>query len=180
MRARSDERWRLLREIVQPAMTVPENASAHDVLVQMRDRQQQMAIVIDEFGQVVGLITAEDLLEELVGEVFDESDIRRVMVKKLQDGSLLVNAGISLRDLSFSLGSEFALSSDYETRADTRPARGHSPQRHAYSGERLGYRSNEHAQSAYQAGADAEGSEVIQRNLERPRSINPHSESEQI
>ena len=81
----------------------------------MKEHQRQMAIVIDEFGQVVGLVTAEDLLEELVGEVFDESDVRRIKVKKLRDGSYLMDAGISLRDLSFSLGSEFPLADDYET-----------------------------------------------------------------
>ncbi len=114
-RARSGERRRPLREVVRSALTVPENISAHKALVQMKERQRQMAIVIDEFGQVVGLITAEDLLEELVGEVFDESDVRRIKVKKLKDGSYLMDAGISLRDLSFSLGSEFPLADDYET-----------------------------------------------------------------
>jgi putative hemolysin len=115
LRARKGERQRPLREIVQPALTVPENISAHDVLYQMKEHQRQMAIVIDEFGQVVGLVTAEDLLEELVGEVFDESDVRRIKVKKLKDGSYLMDAGISLRDLSFSLGKEFPLAEDYET-----------------------------------------------------------------
>jgi len=113
--ARSGERQRPLREIVHSALTVPENISAHKALVQMKERQRQMAIVIDEFGQVVGLVTVEDLLEELVGEVFDESDVRRVKAKKLKDGSYLMDAGISLRDLSFSLGSEFPLADDYET-----------------------------------------------------------------
>jgi len=114
-RARSGERQRPLREVAHSALTVPENISAHKTLVQMKERQRQMAIVIDEFGQVVGLVTAEDLLEELVGEVFDESDVRRVKVKKLRDGSYLMDAGISLRDLSFSLGSEFPIADDYET-----------------------------------------------------------------
>jgi len=113
--SRGGERHRPLREVVHPALTVPENISAHKALLQMKERQRQMAIVIDEFGQVVGLVTAEDLLEELVGEVFDESDVRRVKVKKLKDGSYLMDAGISLRDLSFSLGSEFPLADDYET-----------------------------------------------------------------
>lgn len=114
-RARSGERQRPLREVAHSALTVPENISAHKTLVQMKEHQRQMAIVIDEFGQVVGLVTAEDLLEELVGEVFDESDVRRIKVKKLKDGSYLMDAGISLRDLSFSLGSEFPLADDYET-----------------------------------------------------------------
>jgi len=113
--ARSGRRESRLRDFLLPALSVPENLSAYQALLQMKERQQQMAIVIDEFGQVVGLVTAEDLLEELVGEVYDESDVMRAKVKQLKDGSYLVDAGVSLRDLSFSLGSEFAASDDYET-----------------------------------------------------------------
>ncbi len=113
--ARKGERQRLLKEIVRPALTVPESVSAMAVFKQMRAEQLHMAIVIDEFGQVVGLVTIEDLLEEVVGEVYDESDIMRSKVKQLKDGSYLVDAGVSLRDLSFSLGAEFEVSDNYET-----------------------------------------------------------------
>jgi len=113
--ARKGERQRKVKEIVQPPLTVPESVSALDVLTRMRAEQRHMAIVIDEFGQVVGLVTIEDLLEELVGEVYDESDIKRSKVKQLKDGSYLVDAGISLRDLSFILGAGFEASEDYET-----------------------------------------------------------------
>ncbi len=113
--ARKGERHRPIRDIVQSAMTVPESASALDVFKQMRAEQNHMAIVVDEFGQVVGLVTIEDLLEEVVGEVYDESDVIRSKIVQLSNGSFLMDAGISLRDLSFSLNAEFPLAKDYET-----------------------------------------------------------------
>ncbi len=113
--ARKGERQRKLQEIVRLPLTVPESVSAMAAFKQMRAEQLHMAIVIDEFGQVVGLVTIEDLLEEVVGEVYDESDIMRSKVQQLSDGSYLLNAGISLRDLSFALGAEFPLAEDYET-----------------------------------------------------------------
>ena len=113
--ARAGERQRPICEIVHAAMTVPESASVLDVFKQMRAEQIHMAIVVDEFGQVVGLVTVEDLLEEVVGEVYDESDVIRSKAVPLSDGSYLLDAGISLRDLSFTLGTEFPLAEDYET-----------------------------------------------------------------
>lgn len=113
--ARKGERQRPIREIVRAALAVPESASALDVFKRMRAEQLQMAMVVDEFGQVVGLVTVEDLLEEVVGEVYDESDVIRTKVVQLSDGSYLLEAGISLRDLSFTLGTEFPLAHDYET-----------------------------------------------------------------
>ena len=113
--ARKGERQRVISEVIHPAMSVPESASALEVFKRMRSEQVHMAIAIDEFGQVVGLVTIEDLLEEVVGEVYDESDIIRSKVIQLSDGSYLLDAGISLRDLSFALGTEFPLADDYET-----------------------------------------------------------------
>jgi putative hemolysin len=113
--ARKGERQRPIKEITRAAMTVPESVSALDVFKHMRGEQLHMAIVVDEFGQVVGLVTIEDLLEEVVGDVYDESDVKRSKVVKLSDDSYLLDAGISLRDLSFSLGTEFPLAKDYET-----------------------------------------------------------------
>jgi len=100
---------------VKPALAVPESVSGLNALTQMREARQQMAIVIDEFGQVVGLVTVEDLLEELVGEVFDESDRQPRKWRRADDGSYLVDAGIGLKELSGVLGVRLPLSEDYET-----------------------------------------------------------------
>jgi Mg2+/Co2+ transporter CorB len=59
-----------------------------------------MAIVVDEYGTVVGLVTLEDLLEEIVGEIFDEFDRDLERVRRLPDGSFLVDADLSIKDLN--------------------------------------------------------------------------------
>ena len=104
-----------LSQHVQPALTIPESLSAFHALTQLRDIRHQMAIVIDEFGQVVGLVTAEDLLEELVGEVFDESDRTLRKWRRVDDGSYVVDGTLSLKELSGVLGVRLPLSEDYET-----------------------------------------------------------------
>ncbi len=104
-----------VKKYVRQALFLPESASALSALNQMRDASQQMAIAVDEFGQVVGLVTLEDLLEELVGDVFDESDVRRERVKKISDSIWLVEGTISLNDLSYALKTELPRTRDYET-----------------------------------------------------------------
>ena len=59
-----------------------------------------MAIVVDEFGSTIGLVTMEDLLEEIVGEVWDEYDIKDENIKKLTDGKYLINASESIADVN--------------------------------------------------------------------------------
>ena len=66
----------------------------------MRVKKLQMAIVVDEYGTVVGLVTLEDLLEEIVGEIFDEFDRDLERVRRLPDGSFLVDADLSIKDLN--------------------------------------------------------------------------------
>jgi len=105
----------LVKNHASPALFVPESATALSALNQMREASQQMAIVVDEFGGIVGLVTVEDLLEELVGEVFDESDVRQERLKMVSDSSWLAQGGISLKELSFALKTELPHARDYET-----------------------------------------------------------------
>ena len=79
---------------------VPENKKASDLLKEMQQKRIHMALVVDEYGSISGLVTTEDLLEELVGEIEDEHDVDEMRrVHKLPDGSLLVDALISVNDL---------------------------------------------------------------------------------
>jgi CBS domain containing-hemolysin-like protein len=77
-------------DLVRPALVTPESGSAEELLWRMRGGGTNLAIVIDEHGAVTGLVTLEDLLEELIGEFEDESDVRRGLVRRLPDGSVVV------------------------------------------------------------------------------------------
>lgn len=83
---------RPVTEIMRPAMFVPEIASADDVLRQMQERRIHVGIVVDEYGGVCGIVTIEDVLEEIVGEIADEHDRREPEIEDLGDGRYRVPA----------------------------------------------------------------------------------------
>ncbi len=104
--------------IVRPPYSVPEGKRVNDLLKEMQRKRIHMALVVDEYGGISGLVTTEDLLEELVGEIEDEHDIgepRRV--QKLPDGSLLVDAFLSINDLEDLLGIKLEEGLPYDTLA---------------------------------------------------------------
>ena len=97
---RGDEKDEDLSEIIRtPAIFLPENTPALDVLNDMRAGRQHLAIVIDEFGGMCGIVTLEDLLEEIVGEIQDEHDHEHEPIVRLGNGRVLVAASLSLSDL---------------------------------------------------------------------------------
>lgn len=105
-----------LDEIVRPPMFVPESKRASELLREMQRKRIQMALVVDEYGGISGLVTTEDLLEELVGEIEDEHDVGEVrQAERLADGSLLVDGMISLNNLEDLLDIKFEEGLPYET-----------------------------------------------------------------
>jgi putative hemolysin len=107
----------VLTEILRPAFFSPETTQVSRLLKQMQKRRMPMALVVDEYGGVEGLITIEDLLEEIVGEIRDEADREQQPVERLRDGSYLVDASISIRDLAEQHGLHFPESPEYESLA---------------------------------------------------------------
>ncbi|HEY8516088.1 MAG TPA: hemolysin family protein [Candidatus Binatia bacterium] len=95
-----------LRDIMRPVHFVPESKRLVDLLKEMREQQFHMGLVVDEFGSVVGLVTLEDLLEELVGEIADEHDVDEGDIEMLGDGRYRVDATMAISDLSDVLGVE--------------------------------------------------------------------------
>jgi putative hemolysin len=90
-----------MESIIRPPFFVPEAKKVNDLLKEMQRKRTHMAMVVDEYGGIGGLATTEDLLEELVGEIEDEHDVgepRRV--QRLADGSVIVDAQMSLSDLT--------------------------------------------------------------------------------
>lgn len=96
-----------LRELIKPPLFVPETMSASELLSDMRRRSAQMAIVLDEYGVVAGLVSLEDLLEEVVGEIHDELDEGTLPWRWNDDGSLTVKADVSLNTLAMDTDIDF-------------------------------------------------------------------------
>jgi putative hemolysin len=89
----------VLRKIVHPVHFVPETKKVGALLKELQKRRSHMAVVIDEHGGLVGLVTLEDLLEEIVGEIHDEYDWEERAVERLRDGSLVVEGTVSAAEL---------------------------------------------------------------------------------
>jgi CBS domain containing-hemolysin-like protein len=101
MRAeRSGAGSHLITELVRDARFVPENKPVNRLMREMQAEKFHIALVADEYGELVGLITLEDCLEELVGEIVDEHDEEDTQVQRLPDGNYSVDGGMSISDLN--------------------------------------------------------------------------------
>jgi putative hemolysin len=104
-----------LASITRPALMVPWNKPATTLLAEMRAGRVHMALVVDEHGSTLGLVTMEDLLEVIVGEIHDEHEAPTASVTMLADGSLEADGGSSLRDLNAEFGLTLPQSEEYLT-----------------------------------------------------------------
>ena len=103
-----------IRKLIKPPFFIPETMKISFLLKEMQRKRVHMALVIDEYGGVSGLVTMEDLLEEIVGEIRDEYDTESPFIK-LDDKTFLIDASISIRDLEEDHGIEIPESTEYET-----------------------------------------------------------------
>ena len=87
-----------LRRVLREILIVPETKPAGELLVELRTRHVGMAVVVDEFGSILGLVTMEDILEQLVGEIHDEFDVVERPLT-LADGALVFDAALNVHDL---------------------------------------------------------------------------------
>jgi len=88
-----------LRQVMRDILVVPETKSVLDLIKDFQQRRRHMAVVVDEYGSIVGLVTAEDAIEQLTGELEDEFDSPAVPVLTTASGALLMDGGVNLRDL---------------------------------------------------------------------------------
>ncbi len=95
-----------VRDSMRPAKFIPESKEVADLLREMQEEKFHMAIVVDEYGGTAGLVTLEDLLEELVGDIVDEFDTEEPTVERREDGSVLVSAAYSVDDADDLLGAK--------------------------------------------------------------------------
>ena len=107
-----------LRDHLHPAFFVPSTLPISELMKQLQRRRLAMALVVNEFGEVEGLATLEDLVEEIVGEIRDEYDREeRGPVERLPDGSLVIQGSALLKDLKADFELPFEESPDYHTLA---------------------------------------------------------------
>ncbi len=103
-----------VREFVRPAYFVPESKKLDDLLHELQHQRIHMAIVVDEYGAVAGLVTIEDLVEEIIGDIQDEYDKEEVLYERLSDNEYEMDAKISIDDFNDLLDTKLT-DEDYDT-----------------------------------------------------------------
>ena len=100
-----------IEPVVRDALIVPETRPLDDLLHDLQVQRTSIAVVVDEYGRTVGIVTVEDILEEVVGEIEDETDPRAAAVRRLTNGDWFVRGHVSLGDLA-DVGIELPVDSD--------------------------------------------------------------------
>jgi CBS domain containing-hemolysin-like protein len=106
-----------LRQVMRDVFVVPETKLAVELLQEFQTRRRQIAVVVDEFGSTVGIVTAEDVLEQVVGELEDEFDIAARANAVNDQGVMALDGSTTLRDLNIQLGWNFPREAGVETLA---------------------------------------------------------------
>ena len=105
-----------IKDLLRPAYMVPDSIHADKLFSDMQDKKTHIAIVVDEYGQTVGIVTLEDLLEEIVGNIYDEFDPQEESeIQKIGDNEWRVSGALSLSDFSDETGIELEENEDYDT-----------------------------------------------------------------
>lgn len=102
------------RHLIRPMLLVPESRKLQDLLVDMRTQRRHFAVVIDEHGGTAGVVTMEDLIEELVGDIRDEHDLSEPALRELSDGQFIAPGALRIDEAAGRLGLELP-EGEYET-----------------------------------------------------------------
>ncbi|MDD5244004.1 MAG: hemolysin family protein, partial [Syntrophorhabdaceae bacterium] len=103
-----------LDKLLKKPYFVPDTMEISILLKEMQKRRQHLAVVVDEYGTTAGIITLEDIMEEIFGEILDETDVDD-RIERLKDGSIIIDASYSIRDLNNRFNLDLSESPDYET-----------------------------------------------------------------
>jgi putative hemolysin len=107
--------WKLdVRELMRKPYFVPESKRLNDLFRELQVNKIHMVVVIDEYGGTAGIITVEDLLEEIVGNIFDEYDVEEPKFERLDESTYMFDGSISLDQVSELINVELPID-DYET-----------------------------------------------------------------
>ena len=104
-----------IKKIMRDVYFTPENKPINDLFRELQKSKHQIAIVLDEYGGTAGLITMEDIIEELVGNIFDEYDDEEAEYEKIDDNTYRISGGVSIYDLRKILNIEDIPEGDYDT-----------------------------------------------------------------
>ncbi len=110
----ADEKTQKLKDLMRPAPYVPNTAPVDELLKQLRTEGKSIAVVVDEYGGAVGIVTIEDILEEVVGEIYDEYDKKESLFVRIGKNKYLVNARMEIDELNDHLNLQLP-KDDYET-----------------------------------------------------------------
>lgn len=105
----------VLKNIMRKPYFIPETKKINDLMTEFQLKRIQIAFVLDEFGGTAGMVTLEDIVEELVGEIQDEYDEETPVVEQISETEFMVDAGASVHDANGYLPLELPESSDYDT-----------------------------------------------------------------
>ncbi len=100
-------------DIVEPTLHVPETKEIDDLLQELQDERIHLAIVIDEFGSTKGLVTVEDIVEEIVGEIFETEE--EVPIERIDDNTIIVKGEVNVDEVNDELGIELPEEGEFET-----------------------------------------------------------------
>jgi CBS domain containing-hemolysin-like protein len=109
-----DKSWKL-SDIIRKPYFVPETKKINDLLSELQQKRIQIAIVIDEFGGTAGMVTLEDIVEEIVGEIQDEYDEEKPIVEKISDTEFVINAYATVYDVNEHLPHDLPEDEDFDT-----------------------------------------------------------------
>jgi CBS domain containing-hemolysin-like protein len=104
-----------LKDIIRKPYFIPETKKINDLMAELQQKRIQIAIVLDEFGGTAGMVTLEDIVEELVGEIQDEYDEEKPIVEKVNETEFIVNALAPIYDVNSHLPHDLPEDGDYDT-----------------------------------------------------------------
>ena len=115
LRCLTENRRPALRDVARPPYFIPESKRVDELLTELRKSKVHIAIVVDEYGGTAGLVTIEDLLEEIVGEIQDEYDREETPIERVNDTEAILDARVTIDALQELFGFEPAEDEDYDT-----------------------------------------------------------------
>ena len=104
-----------IRELMTPPLFVPKHIDAVSMLTEFREKNEEIAVILDEFGGVKGIVTSEDILEELVGEIFDEVDVIKYECVENPDGTFQIDGDMNIYDFFEMIEYEEEFDAEYTT-----------------------------------------------------------------